>query len=471
MSGPTVGRELRPKALAALLREPATQLHLAHATSASGVARMVSTAWLAEHHLLCLLADSPAAKKAAAEKEAAKPPPEAQGLPSKDARTSRTFVGAGVSEPRPKARCVSRKMSGVKPESVDYLWPGRLPKGRIAIVMGRQGQGKSTFVSWLASVVSSGQPWPGSETPNAPGSVVWLQGEEIASQDVRPRLDANGANSDKIHVVDAVRYGDDGNELAVSLGRDIDAVESLMDDLGDCKLMIVDPIGDYLGGTNTRSDVEVRAVLDPLKKLAERRGLSIVLVMHPTKNQDKDVLDRVGNSAAFTQVARVSWYLSDDPTRKGRKLLSLMKGNPAGIVKTALAVSLSKTGRLVFGPKAVRLDAFEVDRLLQFAAMDEKINGRRGPVGETTNAARRWIVEFLEAKGPAWSSSVFDQSSAAGFGESTYRKALKRLIEDVREVEQFDGPEGRRWLRASCPLVLRNPVAVQAPEGDAEAPR
>ena len=145
---------------------------------------------------------------------------------------------------RPTA--VSHPMSQVRAEEVRWLWPGRLPRGRVAIIMGVEGKGKSTLLGWLVSTVTAGLPWPDSDAPNPPGSVVLIQAEENINQDMRPRLDAMGAVPGKAEVLTAVKRGD--SEAGFCIASDCEALEGLIARLGDVRLVVIDPLFSFIPG-------------------------------------------------------------------------------------------------------------------------------------------------------------------------------------------------------------------------------
>lgn len=347
-------------------------------------------------------------------------------------------------DPPPKPRLITTALADVEPEDVEWLWPGRLPAGRVSLICGRQGKGKSTLVGWLAATVSAGHPWPDSAEEIEPGSVILLQTEESLSQDLRPRLDAMGARVDRIHVVKAVERA--GHLSSFQLARDAEALAEAIERIGDVRLVVVDPLGSFVQGISGYNDAEVRCYMQPLFDLAAEREIAVLLIAHPNKDGEKDVLDRVSNSGAFTQMARAVWYYSDDPKDKSRRILSLMKGNIVGMTRTAIAATFQRR-RLVWSDTPIHLSAFEIDHAIQKAAREEKIHGKRGPDPSATNRVKEWLVSYLGAKGPQWASSVLDQAEAAGFKESSYRKALRRLIDDDGRVEKFAGDDGKSWLR------------------------
>lgn len=351
-----------------------------------------------------------------------------------------------------ESELVLDRIDAVAPREVSWLWPGRIADRRLNGVLAREGAGKSTLLSWLAATITTGRAWPDGATPARRGSVLLFQAEEIASEDVRPRFEEMGGDLARLHVVRAARRA--GVEVPVCLHRDAPDLARTIRGLGDVRLVAFDPLKSFVHGISGYNDSEVRLYLDPIKRLAEELEVAVLFLIHPGKDREKDVLDRASGSGAFTQLMRTVWYYSTDPRDRSRRLLSHMKGNPRGVTRTALAVSLRR-GRLVWLPDPVHLDAFQVDHALQKAARDEKLRGRRGPDASTAHRAKEFIAGYLASKGPSWVSIVLDQAEQQGVKESSFRKGLKRLVDDDGRVERYRDAEGRLWIR----LVEVDPAA------------
>jgi putative DNA primase/helicase len=346
-----------------------------------------------------------------------------------------------------KSIAVCVRMDKVVAEDVRWLWPGRIPLRRVTGILARQGKGKSTLLGWLASQVSSGFAWPDVTVPNQAGSVVVLQGEEIISEDYLPRLVAMGADNTKIHVVNAIVRDPSGTPCHPNLSRDVEAIADLVDRVGDVRLLVVDPLGSYVSGISGYNDAEVRAFMAPLFKLAEEKRIAVVLFIHPSKDQEKDILDRAGNSSAFTQMMRMFWYYCSDPKNRNRRVLSLVKGNTRGATRTAISVGI-KGDRLTWNPRPIRMDAFEVDNAVQKIARDERLTGRRGPLPVTKNRAAEFIMS-TSALWPIMQGALEDISGQAGIDRSTFRRAFLSLMDAGKVVR--DVIDSVPWFRLPDP--------------------
>ena len=102
---------------------------------------------------------------------------------------------------------ISRRASEITPERVEWLWPGRIARGKHTCIAGEPGTGKSQLSIAIAAAISTGGEWPCGEGRAPLGSVIVLSAEDGAADTIVPRLTAAGANLDRIHIVSAV-----GNE-------------------------------------------------------------------------------------------------------------------------------------------------------------------------------------------------------------------------------------------------------------------
>src|SRR5918997_1507363 len=176
------------------------------------------------------------------------------------------------------ARPVGKLLSEVEPEQVEWLWPGRLPLGKLAVLDGDPGLGKSALTLDLAARVSGGQELPDGGRCG-PAGVVLLSAEDGLEDTIRPRLDAAGADTGGIVALSMIGVGTRAERL-VSLTQDLDAVEAALG-RGGAALVVIDPLMAFLTGkTDSHKDQDVRRGLAPLAALAERKGAAVLLVRH-----------------------------------------------------------------------------------------------------------------------------------------------------------------------------------------------
>jgi hypothetical protein len=216
-------------------------------------------------------------------------------------------------------------LSDVEPEEVTWLWPARVARRKLNLIVGDPDLGKSKVTLDIASCVTTGQRWPDGGRA-AHGHVVILTAEDGLADTVRPRVDALRGDASEVTVLQAVREG--GREHGFNLARDLPALEQAIV-ATKAVLVIIDPISAYLGRADSFKDAEVRGVLAPLSALAERTGAAILAVMHLSKNTQRAALYRAQGSIAFVASARSVFAVAKDPEDEDRRLLLPIKLNIA----------------------------------------------------------------------------------------------------------------------------------------------
>ena len=161
-------------------------------------------------------------------------------------------------------------LADVQPQPVSWLWPGRIALGKVTLLAGDPGLGKSFVTLDIAARTSCGAPWPDAPgIKTTAGGVVLLSAEDDAEDTIRPRLDAAGANVQRIKALLAVRrnYQDDPTrESTFSLETDLPALEAAILAVAGCRLVIIDPITAYLGGTDSHKNGEIRGLIAPWRR-------------------------------------------------------------------------------------------------------------------------------------------------------------------------------------------------------------
>jgi RecA-family ATPase len=169
-------------------------------------------------------------------------------------------------------------LSEVQPELVEWLWPGRLPLGKLAVLDGDPGLGKSVITLDLAARVSAGLEFPDSGRCG-PAGVVLLSAEDGLADTIRPRLDAAGADTERVVALSTVAEAK-GGERVMSLTKDLSVIERAIERVG-AALVVVDPLMAFLSEkTDAHKDQDIRRALAPLSVLAERARASVLIVRH-----------------------------------------------------------------------------------------------------------------------------------------------------------------------------------------------
>jgi hypothetical protein len=238
-------------------------------------------------------------------------------------------VGRYQPAPGPVARsAIMTELATIEPQPVDFVWDRRIPRGRVTIVGGDPGLGKSFVTLYIAACVSTGSSWTdGGQAPL--GDVIVLSAEDAAADTIRPRCDGLGADVSRIHLLTAVRIPtpQGSRDQWFSLVTDLEALEDLIVRT-NAVLVIIDPLSAYLGiELDSYKDAHVRSILGPLAALAERTNAAIVGIMHLTKNTQNRAVARLLGSIGFTAAARLLLIVAPHPTDDAQRVLVWTKGN------------------------------------------------------------------------------------------------------------------------------------------------
>lgn len=220
-------------------------------------------------------------------------------------------------------------LADVEPRAVEWLWHGRIPLGKLTLVVGDPGLGKSFVTLDAAARVSMGTAWPDGAACTR-GAVVLLTAEDGLADTVVPRLVALSAERARVQAITAVR--ESGRERSFSLARDLPRLEDVIARAAEpVRLVVVDPASAYLGmDMDSHVDAEVRGVLAPLAQLADRYQIAVLAVLHLNKGTAKAIY-RVIGSVGFVAAARAALVVTPDPANPQgpRRLLAPLKMNLA----------------------------------------------------------------------------------------------------------------------------------------------
>ena len=213
----------------------------------------------------------------------------------------------------------------IKPKPIDWLWDGWLARGKLEVLSGIAGTGKTTLAISLAATVSIGGKFPdGTRSPI--GSVLIWSGEDSAKDTLVPRFMAAGADLSKIHFIGDVKHGDQMRSFDPAI--DIAALNNAAAKIDNISLLIVDPIVNAVAGDSHKNG-EVRRALQPLVEFGEKLNCAVLGVTHFSKGTGgKEPLERVTGSLAFGALPRIvlaTAKITEDET--SRRIFCRAKSN------------------------------------------------------------------------------------------------------------------------------------------------
>jgi putative DNA primase/helicase len=240
---------------------------------------------------------------------------------------------------------VTCNLSDVTPEKTEWLWPGRVAVGKITLIAGEPGLGKSQVALYVASAVSTGGTWPDRHDPAPRGRVIILSAEDGLGDTIRPRVDAAGGDPSRITVIRAVETKADGGVTRASfnLAADLALLEQEIKRCGDVRLVVIDPVSSYMGKVDSHKNADVRGVLEPIGEMAERLRVAVLAITHLNKGDGK-AINRFIGSIAFIAAARAAFTVVKDPDDEtGTRRLFLQVKNNIAASQPGLALRLEQS--------------------------------------------------------------------------------------------------------------------------------
>jgi len=213
----------------------------------------------------------------------------------------------------------------VKMEPLSWLWPGRIARRKLTLVVGDPEQGKSYVLLDLAARISRGGEFPDG-TRAEQGTVIILTAEDSLGDTVKPRLHIMDADMSRIKFIEGVRTSRE--DRMVDLAVDLNAIRTAIHTHRGVVVM-VDPINAYLGTSiDANRGTNVRRVLAPIGKLAEEMEVAWMGVMHLNKDQQKKLMYRIPGSIDFAAAARTIIVIAkDDLGQEDERLMLWSKLN------------------------------------------------------------------------------------------------------------------------------------------------
>lgn len=324
---------------------------------------------------------------------------------------------AALEDPeKSKIQPVLTTLSDTTPEQVSWLWFNRIPLGKLTLIVGDPGHGKSYFSLYLAAHVTTEKPWPEIGMPIEKGSVILLTAEDGIADTVRIRTDIMGADVNKIYILEGIKTPDNEELTFFNLVEHISSLAKAVKEIGDVRLIIIDPITAYLENLDSNSATAIRSALAPLAKLAEREKIAVVAISHLNKDIAKRAIYRAMGSMSFIAAARSVWAISRDDNDENyrRRFLTPLKTN-LSIDPSSLAFSIGNDG--------VVFEADPVDITSEEALGDKEEKDEYSQLQE----AKEWLkVAFIESKAiPA--KQILKEAKENFIKERTLKRAKSQL--------------------------------------------
>jgi putative DNA primase/helicase len=325
----------------------------------------------------------------------------------------------------------------VRIRPVRFLWRPWLPLGKVTILAGAPGQGKSQLTAYMAAATSQASFEP--SDVDVPGSVVILTAEDDAADTVVPRLLAAGADLSRVEFIVMRRTMPRGltSDGLIKLPGDVDTLIERLE-AGNVRLVVFDPVASFVGRDHsTYVNQDVRDVLDPVVAVAAHYGVAVVLVLHLNKSESKTWATKIGESHAFQAIARTVLALAPDPDDEDGedgtdKILAPTKLNLMQRAR-GLALKLRVVPATVYDDNREPIDTSTIEIVgTSSVSADDLL------ADQSERGARRDVLDFLLdalADGPVESGALKQAAKDAGVAWRTVQRYYREVCKSAKPAK------------------------------------
>lgn len=326
-----------------------------------------------------------------------------------------------------------------EPTDVDWIWPGRIPCGKLTDLSGDAGNLKSTLTLGVGARVTTGAPMP-DETESdldGPRSVLVLSDEDGFRDTVIPRIVALGGDRERIIALSEHRHEGTVRLIDITKPADRDNLLHVCKNMDPpVGLIILDPIKAFLGSANTNRETEVRTALAPLLSIAEELNVGVIMIRHLNKDADlKNPLYRSSGSMGFVNKARSVLMVGKDPDDHSdeRRILTPVKTN------------ISKPPEsLAYRPAETEEGFLGIEWEGETAAKAADILSNGAGSGESKREiAREFLKDELTSE-PRPASEFLDAGEMLGIPTRTIQRARKDIGGESTQDHDLD-MDGYAW--------------------------
>ena len=314
------------------------------------------------------------------------------------------------------------KMSDIEAQEIEWLWYPYIAYGKLAIVQGDPGDGKTTLILNLAAKLTKGEGLDENMKVTEPMNVIYQTAEDGLADTVKPRLLQAGADCEKVLVID---------ESEKSLSMLDERIEEALIKTG-ARVLILDSIQAYLGsGTDMNRANEVRNMTKRLAALAEKYKCAIILIGHMNK--------AAGNKAAYRDMGSIDFYA----VARSVLLVGRVEGEPNIRAMVQIKNNLAEFGHA----KAFRLSEEGFRWLGDYEITADEVLGGYAPKINKLEQAKDLLRELSKELEKVESNSIYDMAKEQNISKRTLENAKREMgIRAKRENGSWYWPLDREKL-------------------------
>lgn len=348
------------------------------------------------------------------------------------------------------------RASEITPTRVRWLWQGRIATGKMTTFAGMGGLGKSFVSCDIAARVTTGREWPDKAPAHCTGSVLYISGEDDPDDTLVPRLIEAKADLNRVAFLK-------GEFLDKYYLADLEMLSEACKQLGDPRLVIIDPPTNYLGDTDDHKNAELRGLLSPFKEWCKLRDLAMIFITHVNKGGGAKVsaMMRVMGSVAWVNAVRSAHIFTRDPQDPDRRLFVGMKNN-VGAERKGLAYRIvSADANDPDGPAKIEWLG-EVD-----VSADEAMNNEQKHRPKRIEAVE-WLEELFADRMEIPSKEIWKGKEATTISDNGLKEAKDEMGIQASRTVDTDGVQAWVW-RWTQEARTRWAAKKQATEAGREA--
>ncbi|MBR3355489.1 MAG: AAA family ATPase [Oscillospiraceae bacterium] len=296
-----------------------------------------------------------------------------------------------------------RYYSEIEEKAIEWLWYPYIPYGKITVLQGDPGDGKSTFMQHIVSIVTKGGELPGGQNFSAFHNVIYQCSEDNTSDTIKPRLISAGADCTKVAFID-----EENQPLTINDQRIEQALQET-----NAKLLVLDPIQAYLPSDgDVLNPVRMRSIMRNLTIMADRYHCAVVLIGHMTKAAGGKKLYRGLGSIDLAAIARSVLMITRDTNNQDIRYLFPVKTNLAYEGKP-VSFSMSKES------------GFQMIGQVDLPIQTETVETEEHDLNKSQKAEKLLKELLLSEDLPT--KKILKEMKKAGIGERTARTAAKNI--------------------------------------------
>ena len=325
--------------------------------------------------------------------------------------------------------------SQIAEEAVTWIWDGYLPSGKLTLLAGAGGTGKSTIAFNIAATITNGGLWPDGSRCNAPGNVLIWSSEDDPADTIKPRLMAVGANENRYGVISGT-IDEQGLRCPFDAALDMDSLREAVSSIGGISLLIIDPIITAVTGDMHKAN-DVRRSLQSIVDFAAEMHCAVLGITHFAKGTaGKNSAERVIGSQAFSALARMVLVAAKEEDSQRRVFTRAKSNNSVDTGGFSYTIEALTLHRDIVATRVVWGEPLEGSS----RSILSEIEGETAEDGSSKlAAAKAYLLDVLRT-GPIPSKELFEHAREShDIKIDTLRRAGRALSIEPRKVAVAGG--------------------------------